>query len=157
MASALLEMRHEKEKTAISPHSMVRLLRELAKQGKFAESNGAFMPCESQHGFSASELATLRLIHDLLLERGVRFERKRNIAVKGSHLELALFSGKKSVLGKIGRERRAVIFESGLQLEEFEKSLGGNSAEDIRIKLAHSNGKLVFAIASRAELNALLL
>jgi hypothetical protein len=157
MANALLDGRNASNRVCISEYSMQRALRELSNRGIFAECNGAFIPLSRAGGFSPSELSALRLIHDLLLERGVRFARKRNIAVKNADLELSLFSGKKHVLEKIGKMRRAIVFGSVEEIRKFEESLDGGSREDTRIKIAHSNGKLIFVAANRQELDAILL
>ncbi|MCX6773298.1 MAG: hypothetical protein NTV88_06055, partial [Candidatus Micrarchaeota archaeon] len=92
MANALLGMQSANN-LCISEYSMQRALRELSNRGIFAECNGAFIPLSCAGGFSPSELFALRLIHDLLLERGIRFARKRTVPVKNADLELSLFSG----------------------------------------------------------------
>ena len=157
IAGALLEGKNAAKALCISEYSMQRALRCLSKKGAFKECNGLFIPSSRTGGFSPAELFALRLMHDLLLERGVRFEKKREMLVKGAGIEIALFSGKGGVLKKIGKVRRAIVFESNEELEKFESSLDEGSREDTRIKIAHSNGKLVFVVANRQELDAILL
>lgn len=156
IAKALDDARHGAA-DSVSAHSVFRVLRALVKQGRFAESGGGFIPASRLGGFTAGETASLRLLHDLLLERGVAFARSRRIVVKSSGIELALFQGKNKILEKIGRLRRAVVFGSREELEAFEESLDANGKEDVRIKIALANGKVVFVPAARAELEAILL
>lgn len=156
MAGSLAEMKGGKGKTGISEHSMLRVLRELSKEGKFSECSGAFMPASELGGFSPQELSALRLLHDLLLERGIPFRREHEIAARRYELEMVLFSGKKSVLAGIGRLRRAIVFCSRRELEQFEESLNGNEREDVRIKLAIANGKVLLVPALKADIEAML-
>lgn len=156
MTLALAEMKGESGRAGISEHSMLRVLRKLSLQGKFAECAGAFMPSSRLAGFSPAEMAALRLLHDVLLERGIPFRRERRVAARRYELELVLFSGKKSVLEGIGSLRRAMVFRDRRSLEEFEESLQANQREDVRIRLAMENGKVLLVPAARAELEALL-
>lgn len=128
----------------------------LSERGVFCESEGAFAPACKMRGFSAQDLRALRVLHDALLEKGVRFERKRLLRA-GEGLEVLLFSGKGSVLSKIGKRRRLVVFGNEAEMREFEKSLGSDGAENTRIKLAKSLGKLAFAVASKNGLGRHLL
>ena len=146
----------EKKGTAINSQSAQEALQELVDLGIFSESEEFFIPKSRLKGFTAEEARSLRLIHDLLLERGIPFKGGRTISVKKAGLELALFSGKKAVLGRMGKARRAVVFESRGEVALFEKSLALPDAENVRIKIALSNGKLVFVAANRQELEKLL-
>ena len=156
MASALAEMKGGKGKAEISGHSMLRVLRKLSKEGKFSECSGAFIPASELGGFVPNELSALSLLHDLLLERGIPFRRERKIAAKRYELEMILFSGKKSVLDGIGKPRRAIVFCSRRELEQFEESLNGNEREDVRIKLAIANCKVLLVPALKADIEAML-
>jgi len=60
------------------------------------------------------------------------------------------------VLSKIGKAQRVVLFRDMAALEEFERSLGEPEKENVRIKLALSNGKIVFATAGKESLEAVL-
>ncbi|HIH18380.1 TPA: hypothetical protein HA225_00205 [Candidatus Micrarchaeota archaeon] len=146
----------EKKGTAINSQSAQEALQELVDLGIFSESEEFFIPKSRLKGFTAEEARSLRLIHDLLLERGIPFKGGRTISVKKAGLELALFSGKKAALGRMGKARRAVVFESRGEVALFEKSLALPDAENVRIKIALSNGKLVFVAANRQELEKLL-
>ena len=140
----------------INAQSLKRLLMQLVLSNKFCESEGAYAPVGKMGGFSCGQLRAMRLLHDVMLERGMPFERKKIIRAKGSGIEIALFGGKESVLHKIGRLRRAVLFESMEDMEEFERSLMESGRENVRIKLALENGKLVLLPARRSELEAVL-
>jgi hypothetical protein len=95
------------------------------------------------------------MLHDIMLERGVRFARRERIAVKERGIELAVFFGKGRALAKMGRLARVLIFATQEEKEAFEKSLG-TDLDSTRIKIAISNGKLRLAAATRQELEALL-
>jgi len=140
----------------INAQSVLCALCGLVKEGRFCESEGMFVPSGRLGGFSASNLRVLRLVHDVLLERGVRFERKTCFPC-GKKTEISIFSSKKGVLYRIGKRRRIVVFEGRHEAEEFERSLEEPSAENIRIKLARSLGKISFVPAEKAELEAQLL
>jgi hypothetical protein len=155
MADALVKQMGLKE-TRINAYSVQRALRELAKNGEFSEDDGLFAPKEALDGFSIAELRVLRLLHDLMLERGLKFEKKKRLKLAGSGLELVLFEGKGSVLENIGKKRRAIVFESRESLEEFEDSLEEPEKDGIRIKLALSNGKILFVAATRNEVEPIL-
>ncbi|VVC00745.1 Uncharacterised protein [uncultured archaeon] len=152
----LLAMMGKKEGATLDPHSVLRALRELSQEGVFAEAEGAFVPAENMSGFSAQELCMLRLLHDCMLERGVPFRKGAVVEVKKGGIEFSLFRGRKSVLGKIGRNERVVLFESREALDEFERSLGAPDEENAMIKIAMGNGKVRFAAALRNEILGLL-
>lgn len=155
IASALPSVLGWKKGAEISPYSVRQALRILSRQGIFAESEGMFAPQAFLGAFSAGELCALRLMHDLLLERGIPFRRARTIA-GGSGMELHLFSGKGSVLSGTRKGRRIEVFESAPALSAFERTLNDPSEENARIRIAQANGKLVFATASRQGLEMLL-
>ena len=135
----------------INVQSVHRALLKLVGEGRFCQSEGMFVPSKRLRGFSASDLRTLRIIHDVLLERGVRFRRKR-IFPCGKEVEACVFSSKQGILYNLGKRRRLVVFKDRLEMEEFERSLEAQSPENTKIKLARSLGKLRFAPAERAEL-----
>jgi len=143
-------------KVPINPQSMLRVLRKLVQQGVFAEHESAFVPKNAMGGFSAGELAALRTIHECMLEQGFCFSRKPVITVKRGVLELALFRGKKSVLAKIGKACRAVVFQSAEAQQEFEQELLSPDSENNRIMLALSNDSVIFTTASRQALYSVL-
>ena len=140
----------------INAHSVLRILRKLSSDGFFAEHEGAFIPMAKMGGFGPRELLMLRTIHECMLERGLRFSRKHLITVKKGELELALFRGRKSLLSGVGRACRAVIFESKEELEEFISELSLPDFENIRIRLASDNDKVVFVVASRNGIGGIL-
>ncbi|MCX6771977.1 MAG: hypothetical protein NTX79_08070 [Candidatus Micrarchaeota archaeon] len=140
----------------INAHSVLCILRKLSSEGVFAEHEGAFIPRASMGGFCPRELLMLRAIHECMLERGLRFSRKRVIAVKKGELELALFRGRKSALSGIGKACRAIIFESNEELEKFTEELAAPGFENSRIRLASDNDKIVFVVASRGSLGGIL-
>lgn len=140
----------------INTHSLVRALRKLPSGKEFLECNGAFLPAARAGGFSPRELGMLRLMHDVMLERGIAFRRGRLNVVGKARLELMLYHGKGGVLGKIGAASRAVVFENEGEMEGFEKSLGGPDPANTRIKIALANGKLALILATRAELESAL-
>lgn len=156
IASSLSEVLGMGKGAEINAHSVRQALRKLVRVGVFAESEGMFAPASSLAGFSAGEVRTLRLIHDLLLEQGIPFRRARTMNVWGSDIELSLFSGKKMLLANMGKARRVAIFESSEALSSFERSLSEPSEENVRIRLAQANGKVIFACASRQEIESLL-
>lgn len=141
---------------AISSQSLQRALGKLASEGVFLESEGMFIPAKEAGGFSAGQHRCLRLAHDLLLEQGVRFARKKVVPAKKLGLEIAVFTDEKSVLAGIGRLRRIVLFVSESQLASFRKSLCRTSEEAVRVKIAEQNGKVVFTVAERHALEAAL-
>jgi|GEM_PF-914831 len=143
------------EPRQIEPQSLLHALRALVKQGEFLESEGLFIPARHSGGFSAGQLRSLRLAHDLLLERGIAFTRKKIIPISRFGLEIAIFSGEKSALAGIGARRRIVLFESAEELAAFRRALGYDR-ESVRIKLAEQNGKVSFAVATRRELEGAL-
>ena len=140
----------------INAHSVLRILRKLSSTGVFAEHEGAFIPRAKMGGFSARELLMLRIIHECMLERGLRFSRKSVITVKKGELELALFRGRESLLLGIGQACRAIIFESNEELEKFIDELAAPGFENNRIRLASDNDKIVFVVASRGSLGGIL-
>ena len=144
------------EAGAISAQSLQLALHKLSHDGFFLESEGMFIPAKEAGGFSAEQCRALRLVHDLLLERGVAFARKKTVPAKKLGLELAIFTGEKSILAGIGKCRRIVLFVSGLELAEFRKTLEKTGEEAVRIKIAEQNGKVVFAVAERKALEAIL-
>ncbi len=144
------------EEAAFSQSSMRRALLELSAQGLFAESDGFFIPAKYCGGFSAWENRALRLVHDVLLENGLPFSKKRAVAVRGIGLEIAIFGGNGSVLAGIGRERRIVVFEDAHALSEFRKTLAMPTEESVAIKLAEQNGKAEFVIATRKGIESAL-
>lgn len=141
---------------AISARSVQRALAKLAADGVFLESDGIFIPAKEAGGFTAGQHRSLRLAHDLLLERGVLFARKKIIPAKKLGLEITIFTEEKSVLGKIGKCRRVVLFASESELAIFKKSLEQAGEEAVRIRIAEQNGKVVFAVAERHALDAIL-
>lgn len=153
---ALAEIKKAGREARINGQSLRAALRQLASQGIFAESEGLFIPSAKMGGFSAGELRTLRLLHDLMLERGLPFRRERMLAVKGRGLELCVFSGKAGVLFGLGKNRRVMVFASREEKEDFEKSLAEPTVENTRVKLAMANGKVALAAATRKELEAVL-
>lgn len=134
---------------AFSHSSVRRALLGLVAQGDFEESEGLFIPVKYSGGFSAWQNRALRLVHDILLENGLPFSKRRVVRVKRLGLEVAVFGGEKCVLGGIGRERRVVIFEDASSLAAFRKTLDAPTAESVRIKIAEQNGKVEFVIATR--------
>ncbi len=156
IADELHKMKGEGAGIMINHYSLLQALRKLVQQGKFAESDGTFALSSKLGNFSAKELKILRLVHDIMLEHGLKFKRGKRITVKSGELEIVLFRGKKSVLQGIGKPTRAVIFETREQSDLFEKQLGSNETTDTRIKLAVSNNKVLFVAATRQELEAIL-
>jgi len=141
---------------SVGLQSLQRALHKLAASGKLLESEGMFIPSQYSGGFSAGQNRALRLVHDLLLERGVAFVKKKAVPAKKLGLEIAVFDGQKSVLAGIGRERRIVVFESEQELAAFKKSLEKTGEEAVRIKISEKNGKVAFAVAERKRLESLL-
>lgn len=146
------------EERSLNYESMLGTLRSLVELGKFEECDGSFIPAKETGGFSAKELAVLRFLHDLMLERGVRFGRKKVHELPKRNLEIAVFGGRGDVLHGIrkGKNRRAVVFSDRDELQNFEKSLRAHEEENIRIKIALSLGKVFFVTASRADVEPLL-
>ena len=99
----------------------------------------------------------MRLLHDIMLEQGMPFARKRLQNASGTDVEMLLFPGKAGVLHGIGKHRRVVLFVGREALEEFEQELSGPGSENTRIKLAMDNGKVALVTASRKELESALL
>ena len=156
IAAGLLPEKNRRNAMPINAHSVLRILHKLSAQGVFAEHEGAFVPTAKMGGFSAQELYMLRIIHECMLEQGLRFSRKPVISVKKGELELALFRGKKPMLSGIGKACRAVIFESKEELEKFREELAAPGFENSRIRLALGNDLLVFTVASRGSLGSIL-
>jgi len=156
IAAGLLQEKNRRNAMPINAHSVLRILRKLSAQGVFAEHEGAFIPTAKMGGFSAQELHMLRIIHECMLEQGLRFSRKPVITVKKGELELALFRGKKSILSGVGKACRAVVFESKEELEKFQEELAVPGFENSRIRLALDNDLLVFTVASRGSLGSIL-
>ena len=156
IADGLLQEKNRRNAMPINAHSVLRILRKLSAQGVFAEHEGAFIPTSKMGGFSAQELHMLRIMHECMLEQGLRFSRKPIITVKKGELELALFRGKKSLLSGIGKACRAVVFESKEALEKFQEELAVPGFENNRIRLALGNDLLVFVVASRGSLGGIL-
>ncbi|MEM2138094.1 MAG: hypothetical protein QW568_03320, partial [Candidatus Anstonellaceae archaeon] len=156
IGNSLCEKRGGMKDVSLNHDSVLGVLRKLAARGRIIETNGLFLPANKAGGFAPEQLWTLRFLHDLMVERGVRFERKtvQKIAERG--VELAVFTGKENVLRNVGRERRAVVFSSREELELFERNLKAHEPENVRIKIALSNGKIFFACATRAEIEPLL-
>jgi hypothetical protein len=146
----------EKKDAEIEGHSLRRVLAQLVQQGRFCESEGAYAPCGLKGGFSCAQLHAMRLLHEVMLEKGLRFSKKRLLALPGKGLEIAVFGGKKDALCGMGKLRRAVLFESAQQKREFEHSLSEPCAQNSKIKLALDNNKLVLLAPLRSELEALL-
>ena len=153
---ALAEIKKGGRMARINGQSLRAALRQLVSVGAFAGSEGLFIPSTEMGGFSQDELRTLRVLHDLMLERGLPFRRERVLAVKGMQLELCVFSGKAGVLFRLGKNRRAVVFASREAKEGFEGSLAEPTVENTRIKLAMANGKVALAAATRKDLEAIL-
>jgi len=140
----------------INALSLKRVLGQLVSRGEFCEWNGTYAPVEKMRGFSAWQLAAMRVLHDVMLERGMAFGKKDIIRANWAGIEFVFFSGTPSVLRKIGKMRRAVLFESREELEGFEQTLSGHGRENVRIKLALENGHLLFLPAKRSEIEAVL-
>ena len=140
----------------VDAQSLKRVLGQLVSAGRFAASEGAYVPAGETGGFSAAQLRALRTLHDVMLEGGMPFCRKKTVSA-GPDLEVALFCGKAGVLGRMGGKRRAVLFCSREELGGFERSLSEPGAENTRIKLAIGNGKLLLVEATRSELDKALL
>jgi len=143
-------------KAEIDEASLLLLLRSLSSQGAFMECEGKFLPRKKAGGFSPEELSCMRLLHDILLEKGIPFRRSRLMKIRKSGLELALFSGKGQALSRMGSCRRVLLFSSSEQLRSFEKSLAEPTEENTRIKIAISSGKLLPMQLSRSALERLL-
>jgi hypothetical protein len=141
---------------AINTPSLRRALAKLAADGVLLESDGMFIPAKEAGGFSAGQHRALRLAHDLLLERGLPFARRQVIPAKKLGLELALFSGEKSVLERMGKCRRIVLFAGESEIAAFRKSLEKTGGDAVRIKIAEQNGKVAFIAAERHALDAAL-
>ena len=156
IASCVLRAKGGRGALPINAHSMLRILRKLVQQGAFAEHEGAFIPQAKMGGFSARELLMLRIIHECMLERGLRFSRQPIIRVEKGGLELALFRGKGSLLSGMGKACRAVAFESKEELENLMDGLSAPSVENTRIRLALDNDLLVFVVASKSGLGGIL-
>ncbi|MCX8175458.1 MAG: hypothetical protein N3E51_04610 [Candidatus Micrarchaeota archaeon] len=137
--------------------SVYACLRQLCKEGRFAECGGGlFIPRSKMGGFSPSQLSSLRLLHDIMLERGLRFLRSWKIRVGKAGLEICVFRGKRLVLEGISSARRAILFADEEERRAFEQSLEENDAESIRIKIALENGRLILVCAKRQEIEAVL-
>jgi hypothetical protein len=156
IGAALHEQQGGLEGVSLNHDSVLGALRKIVSQGRMVETGGLFMPENKTGGFSPEQLGTLRFLHDLMVERGVRFEREFVQKIAGRGMELAIFSGKENVLRNIGRERRAVVFPGREELGKFEQRLKEHETENVRIKIALSNGKIFFACATRAEIEPLL-
>lgn len=156
IGNALCEKRDGMKEVSLNHDSVLGVLRKLVARGRIIETNGLFVPANKAGGFAPEQLWALRFLHDLMVERGARFERKTVQKIAGRGVELAVFTGKESVLRNVGRERRAVVFPSREGLELFERSLKRHEPENVRIKIALSNGKIFFACATRAEIEPLL-
>jgi hypothetical protein len=145
-----------KKGAMISAQSVLMLLCKLTSRGIFAKHEGAFVPVRRMGGFSARELAMLRIIHECMLERGLRFSPKAQICVKKGELEIVLFRGKESVLSGLGRACRAVVFENSDEVRQFGESLSWQDHQDCRIRLAMANDKIILVAASRGAISSLL-
>ena len=53
----------------VDAQSLKRVLGQLVSAGKFAKSEGAYMPAGETGGFSAGQLRALRTLHDVMLEK----------------------------------------------------------------------------------------
>jgi hypothetical protein len=91
-----------------------------------------------------------------LLERGIKFEKKRLFSV-GKGLQVQLFSGKEQMLAgmRVGVVR-IVVFPTEEERDRFELGLGGGEKTDAAICIARDNGALAFAFAARNELEPLI-
>lgn len=137
--------------------SVLSVLRKLAAKGEFVECEGAFIPARAQGGFDADALFSLRVMHDLMLERGMPFARRTVNPVKGSPIELAVFAGKRKVLSDMARGRvRVLVFASDEKKNEFIEGLSYTGKPDALIRIALENGALMFASAKRGEIEPLL-
>ncbi|MCX8195111.1 MAG: hypothetical protein N3G22_03345 [Candidatus Micrarchaeota archaeon] len=137
--------------------SLVFALRQLSKQGEFIECEGKFIPKKCAGNFSAEELSALRLLHDLLLERGILFRRSHVIPIEKGKAKIVLFREGQRTVDLKGKEKVVLLFLSEWQRREFEKALSQPTAENTLLKLAMSNGKLVLALASKKEIERILM
>jgi len=153
---AALKEEGKKRDCRMDLQSLGAALDSMVADGSLVSSSGYYAPAAFANGFDAQELCLLRNVHNALLERGISFSKKRIIPIPKSGIELQLFSGKGAVLSKIGKAQRVVLFRDMAALEEFERSLGEPEKENVRIKLALSNGKIVFATAGKESLEAVL-
>ncbi|MCX8198311.1 MAG: hypothetical protein N3F07_03940 [Candidatus Micrarchaeota archaeon] len=152
---AALALAGAKEQSGMDLASLSAILEKLKQKGRLVEFGGYYAPKEFADGFLPKELVALRILHDLMLERGIRFSKKREIDV-GKSLQLQVFGGKEGVLRGIGKRRRVVIFATREEMEDFEKSLEEPTEENVKIKIALSNRKLALAHASRESLEGIL-
>ncbi len=156
IGSAFVEGIGKGGKLAVDGYSTSAALRELASRGAFFEHRGLFIPCKETGGFSSEQLFCLRQLHDRMLEQGLKFKREGVVKVEGSPYEFMAFSSKQSVLGGLGKEGRVVVFDSEKSRADFTRSLRENCAENTRIKLALSLGKLRLVAANGKEIGEVL-
>ncbi|MCX8197194.1 MAG: hypothetical protein N3G80_02670 [Candidatus Micrarchaeota archaeon] len=129
-------------------HSLSEVLEKLAKEGKICQDGQAYIPRRLLGKMTIRQAHALRVLHDAMLEVGLPFDKKAN---KAGGFKIRLFEGKRKILEKI-KEKQAILFESSKQKEEFEEELNQNTAEDIKIKLAAENGKLIFLVPDKEKI-----
>ncbi|MEM4554407.1 MAG: hypothetical protein QXT25_00975 [Candidatus Anstonellaceae archaeon] len=141
-----------KKRSAIDQHSLHEVLEALVQKGKMCQYEQAYAPAKVLGKLTCGQLHALRILHDAMLEHGLKFSRKKNIV---GNLEIVLFEGKEKVLSVLGARRRAVLFESSKQKEEFFASLQQDKS-DILIKIALQNGKLLILSPDKKEIGEVL-
>ncbi len=145
-----------KKGAKIDAHSLRRVLAKLVEHGKLCESEGAFVPSKMTGNFTCAQLLAMRTLHDVMLERGLKFARKKLLALPKNRLEIAIFDCDSDALRGMGKLRRALLFENTHQKNMFEQRLSRQCAQNSKIKLAIENNKLLLACPTRSELEALL-
>jgi hypothetical protein len=156
IGDAFVEGIGKRGKLAVDQYSTSAALRQLVSKGAFAEHMGLFIPCKETEGFSGGQLFCLRQLHGCMLGRGLKFKRGRVVRVEGCRYEFMAFSSGQSVLAGIGKKDRAIIFDSEKARSDFIRSLRENCAENTRIKLALSLGKLRLFAANGMEMGEVL-
>ncbi|MCX6770390.1 MAG: hypothetical protein NT051_07035 [Candidatus Micrarchaeota archaeon] len=157
MASCLLLGKEVGKRICPDSASVLSVLRKLANQGIFVDCGGIFIPKNDMGGFAPNELGMLRTLHDLMLERGLPFARKKVVRVHGEKLEFAVISGKENVLlGMRQGVARVALFESEGAIRKFLECLSHTEHDDVKIRMALENGVLVFAVAERKGIEQLL-
>ncbi|MEM4348270.1 MAG: hypothetical protein QXN37_01740 [Candidatus Anstonellaceae archaeon] len=142
-----------KKKVAIDQHSLNEVLETLVRKGKMSNYEQAYAPAKILRKLTCGQLHALRILHDAMLENGLRFSRKRNLV---GGVEIVLFEGKEKVLVGLGKRRRAVLFESAKQKEDFLESLRQNTEQDVLIKIAIQNRKLFLMAPDKKEIQKVL-
>lgn len=153
IASALLEITKNKEGKA-NLYSVKKILENLKEEGLIIQSENYYFPKSFAKGFSEDEIRIFRILHDFLLERGIPFKKKRIIQL--GNIILQVFQNKKEIfLSK--NYTTVLIFADEEKLEQFKQELEEFEKENIRLKIAISNGKLLLIVASKENLEKLMI